>query len=102
MPVCVRSEHVKADELLYIVLERGDTDLDTFFKQRAAASQRGGGQQGGGGQPRGVSERLRRFYWMEMLEAVAELHKAGDAPRVQRTTDCIVFLKKIYFALLSS
>ena len=56
-------EYVSSEEVLYIVLERGDTDLATLFRQHAK---------------NGAFDALtQKFYWKEMLRAVQVLHNEG-------------------------
>ena len=45
-------------------MERGDTDLATLFHDR---KKRGA-----------ITEEMRKFYWVEMLQAVMVLHKEGN------------------------
>ncbi|XP_023930258.1 dual specificity protein kinase Ttk-like isoform X2 [Lingula anatina] len=54
-------EYNKAENLLYVVMECGDTDLATLLRTRS--------KQGG------ITTALRKFYWEEMLQAVKVLHQ---------------------------
>ncbi|KAK2158601.1 hypothetical protein LSH36_167g10006 [Paralvinella palmiformis] len=56
-------EYVSDEEMLYVVMERGDTDLATLFRQHNKS---------------GAFDTLtQKFYWMEMLKAVQVLHNEG-------------------------
>lgn len=44
-------------------MERGETDLAAYFKSRNKHGD--------------ISERMRKFYWEEMLQAVRVLHQKG-------------------------
>ena len=46
-------EYLPKDKILYVVMERGDTDFATVLKKMVK-----------------ISEIQRKFYWSEMLEAV--------------------------------
>ncbi len=50
--------------MLYVVMERGDTDLASLFRQYSKSG--------------GISPIMRPFYWSEMLHAVQVLHKEGN------------------------
>ena len=60
---CIFSEHCPATGTLFIVMEKGDTDLSTVFK-----SMRNTGK---------LTPRLLSSYWEMMLSAVLVLHKEG-------------------------
>lgn len=51
--------------MLYLVMEKGDTDLSTFFK-----SMKNSGD---------LTPYLLSLYWEKMLSAVQVLHKEGEA-----------------------
>ena len=51
--------------MLYLVMEKGDTDLSTFFKTRSKTGQ--------------LTPNTLSFYWEQMLTAVQVLHKEGNA-----------------------
>jgi serine/threonine-protein kinase TTK/MPS1 len=50
-------------QTMYVVLEKGDTDLASLFKKCAKNSN--------------MTDRMQVFYWEEMLRAVLVLHKEG-------------------------
>ena len=56
------SEHKEREKMLYIVMEKGETDLQTFFRKRRQL---------------GNLEGFTWIYWREMLEAVQILHREG-------------------------
>ena len=56
-------EYVDRDNMLYVVMERGDTDLASLFKQCNKSG--------------GIDSLMQKFYWKEMLKAVEVLHKEG-------------------------
>ena len=56
-------EYSETRNMLYVVMERGDTDLNSLFrdvKKRNA-----------------ISKNMQIFYWEQMLEAVNVLHREG-------------------------
>lgn len=55
-------EFRQEEDLLLVVMERGDVDLATLLSRMSAA---------------GIREVQRKFYWAEMLEAVQAIHDAG-------------------------
>ena len=57
------SDYNESTGILYVVMERGDTDLATLF-----SSQRKMGR---------IDEVTRMYYWKQMLQAVQVLHKEG-------------------------
>ena len=60
MAVYIFSKYDESGNKLYVVMERGETDLATLFR----------------GQKR-MKDITTKFYWQEMLEAVAVLHREG-------------------------
>ncbi|CAJ0584316.1 unnamed protein product, partial [Mesorhabditis spiculigera] len=54
-------QYVNYEDRLYIVLEKGDTDLGTFIKEKFKARQ--------------LNKRLIKVYWEEMLKCVRALHQ---------------------------
>ena len=61
----VFSEHNKEANMLFVVMEKGDTDLATFFRQKSKATGK-------------MPSHLLIYYWKEMLETVQVLHKEGQ------------------------
>lgn len=59
----VFSEQLKEKHELYVVLERGVTDLSKIIKHLAA---------------RHLPLHKLMYYWMEMLYAVQQIHKNGN------------------------
>lgn len=57
------SEFNENDNMLYVVMEKGERDLATFFRSRIKRGD--------------MSLKLLFFYWEEMLKAVLVLHKEG-------------------------
>ena len=53
------------ENMLYVVLERGDIDLATLFRNRTKHGE-------------GITDEMRKFYWTEMLRAVHVLQKEGE------------------------
>ena len=58
------SEYCEERNTLYIVMEKGDTDLSTFFKSRTKTGM--------------LTQNTICFYWEQMLTAVQVLHKEGE------------------------
>lgn len=56
-------EYNQQTNTLYVVMERGDTDLATLLRDAKKRNQ--------------ISEVMQKFYFSEMLEAVNVLHKEG-------------------------
>ncbi|CAH1800147.1 unnamed protein product [Owenia fusiformis] len=56
-------QYQKEKNCLMVVMEHGDTDLASLFKSRTKKGE--------------ISVEMRRFYWSEMLQAVAVLHQEG-------------------------
>ncbi|XP_064628222.1 dual specificity protein kinase TTK-like [Lineus longissimus] len=56
-------EFIEETNILHVVMERGDTDLANFFKNKSKHG--------------GISPQMVMFYWAEMLKAVQVLHKEG-------------------------
>ena len=63
------SEYCEERNTLYIVMEKGDTDLSTFFKSRTKTGM--------------LTQNTICFYWEQMLTAVQVLHKEGA------TSECL-------------
>ncbi len=61
--IIVCSEYDDERKKLFVVMEKGDTDLAALFKSRNKNGT--------------ISEGMRMFYWEEMLQAVHVLHKEG-------------------------
>ena len=54
-------EYLKAEKLLYVVMEKGETDLSTLLKKMEYK----------------ITDVQRKFYWAEMLKTVEVIHEAG-------------------------
>ena len=57
------SEHNQDANMLYVVMEKGDTDLATVFRKR--------------NQHKDMLPQLLSAYWIDMLQAVKVLHEEG-------------------------
>lgn len=55
-------EYVDRELALYVVMEKGDTDLASLFKRR---------------QNEKLPDQMIAFYWLEMLKAVKLIHEEG-------------------------
>ena len=56
-------ETVEREEILYVVMERGDTDLATLLKKYS--------------NNREITPIMIKHYWTEMLHAVSVIHQKG-------------------------
>jgi len=56
-------ETVEEDSVLYVIMEKGDTDLASLLKKYASKEE--------------ITASMIKFYWTEMLHAVSVIHKAG-------------------------
>ena len=71
------SEFNQEDQKLYVVMERGETDLSTLFRTLSKE---------------GTLPPLKiKFYWLEMLETVQDLHQAG------KISVFLTFMEAYYF-----
>jgi serine/threonine-protein kinase TTK/MPS1 len=59
-------EYMPDSELLYVVMERGDTDLAALLHKMVSTDS-----------GRKITDVQRKFYWAEMLEAVQAIHECG-------------------------
>ena len=64
MTWCCCSEYHRDTNQLHVVLERGDTDMATFFQRHSKDGS--------------MTPDLIRFYWTQMLNAVGLLHREGE------------------------
>lgn len=55
-------EYLENEQRLYVVMEKGDTDLASLFKSR---------------QDNKLPDQMIAFYWLEMLKAVQVIHQEG-------------------------
>merc|ERR1712098_138563 len=56
-------EKVDSEDLLYVIMEKGDTDLATLLKKYSNR--------------REITPAMIKHYWTEMLHAVSVIHKRG-------------------------
>merc|ERR1719225_253200 len=56
-------ETVEDENVLYVIMEKGDTDLASLLKKYASKEE--------------ITPAMIKHYWTEMLQAVSVIHKAG-------------------------
>jgi serine/threonine-protein kinase TTK/MPS1 len=56
-------EKVESEEILYVIMEKGDTDLATLLKKYS--------------NNREITAAMIKYYWTEMLHAVSVIHQRG-------------------------
>ena len=81
-------EYLEEEKILYVVMERGDTDLATVLKKMLK-----------------ISAIQRKFYWSEMLEAVQVVHNEKIIHSDLKPANFLVVagtLKLIDFGIASS
>ena len=91
-------EVVREKSLLFVVMERGDSDLASVLKRISASSYTKSGRSP-------LNDVQRMFYWSEMLEAVQAIHRQGVIHSDLKPANFIVVggtLKLIDFGIASS
>ena len=81
----------EAEELLYVVMEKGDTDLAQLLKKYASNKE--------------LTPAMIKHYWAEMLHAVAQIHKNGIIHKDLKPANFMLVagrLKLIDFGIASS
>ena len=84
-------ETVEREEILYVIMERGDTDLALLLKKYS--------------NNREITPAMIKHYWTEMLHAVAVIHKKGIIHKDLKPANFLLVagrLKLIDFGIASS
>jgi len=84
-------EKVDSEELLYVIMEKGDTDLATLLKKYS--------------NKREITPAMIKHYWTEMLHAVSVIHKRGIIHKDLKPANFLLVagtLKLIDFGIASS
>ena len=61
-------ETVEQEDVLYVVMEKGDTDLSSLLKKYASKEE--------------MTPAMIKHYWKEMLHAVSVIHRNGIIHKV--------------------
>jgi len=84
-------EKVEAEEILYVIMEKGDTDLATLLKKYS--------------NNREITAAMIKHYWTEMLHAVSVIHQRGIIHKDLKPANFLLVagrLKLIDFGIASS
>jgi len=84
-------EKVDSEDLLYVIMEKGDTDLATLLKKYS--------------NKREITAAMIKHYWTEMLHAVSVIHKRGIIHKDLKPANFLLVagtLKLIDFGIASS
>jgi len=84
-------EKVDSEDLLYVIMEKGDTDLATLLKKYS--------------NKREITPAMIKHYWTEMLHAVSVIHKRGIIHKDLKPANFLLVagtLKLIDFGIASS
>lgn len=84
-------ENVEAEDILYVVMERGDTDLASLLKKYSTK--------------REITSAMIKHYWTEMLHAVSVIHKRNIIHKDLKPANFLLVagrLKLIDFGIASS
>merc|ERR1719348_1484905 len=84
-------EKVDSEDLLYVIMEKGDTDLATLLKKYSNR--------------REITPAMIKHYWTEMLHAVSVIHKRGIIHKDLKPANFLLVagtLKLIDFGIASS
>ncbi|KAK6641373.1 hypothetical protein RUM44_013082 [Polyplax serrata] len=85
-------QYLSSQKILLAVMERGETDLSRFLKDKASSDE-------------GISAELIMYYWMEMLMAVKSIHDNNIIHRDLKPANFLLVsgrLKLIDFGIASS
>lgn len=78
------SEYKADEQKLFVVMEKGDTDLAGFFKSRKNSDV-------------DYRHKMIQFYWLEMLRAVQVIHNEGNqSNNVVRLQNLIPFIQALF------